>query len=73
MMAPYIFQCAEHSEELLIDAQAMQFGMTWRKRCLLVLELLNRYEFKAEDTIDLQTAEEHLLTSKPVHLPDYIP
>ncbi len=71
MLAPFIFQCAEHFEELLIDAGAIPFGLTWRKRCRLVLELLNRYEFKTEDTIDLQTAEDHFLTSKPVHLPDF--
>ena len=71
MLAPFIFQSAEHAEELLIDAAAIPPGLTWRKRCRLVLELLNRYEFNTKDTIDLQTAEDHFLTSTPVHLPDF--
>jgi hypothetical protein len=39
----------------------------------MVRGLLGRYEFQHKDTIDLQTAEDHFLTSKPVHLPDYNP
>jgi hypothetical protein len=73
MMAPFIFQCAEHAEELLIDAEAIPFGLTWRQRSLMVRGLLNRYEFENKDTIDLQTTEDHFLTSTPVHLPDYNP
>ena len=73
MLAPFIFQCAEHSEELLIDAEAIPFGLTWFRRLRLVRSLLARYDFTSPDTIDLQTAEDHFLTSKPVHLPDYNP
>jgi hypothetical protein len=73
MLAPFIFQCAEHSEELLIDAEAIPFGLTWRQRLRLVRGLLGRYEFQGKDTIDLRTAEDHFLSSKPVHLPDYDP
>ena len=73
MMAPFIFLCGEHAEELLIDAEAIPYGLTWRQRLRLVRGLLGRYEFQNKDTIDLQTAEDHFLTSKPVHLPDYNP
>jgi hypothetical protein len=71
MLAPFIFQCADHAEELLIDAAAIPPALTWLRRCRLVLALLNRYEFKAQNTIDLQRAEDHFLTSTPVHLPDF--
>lgn len=73
MLAPFVFICAEHSEELLIDAEAIPFGMTWFRRIRLVRSLLARYDFTSPDTIDLQTAEDHFLTSKPYHLPDYEP
>ena len=73
MMAPFIFLCAEHAEELLIDAEAIPFGLTWRQHLLMVWRLLNRYEFENKDTIDLQTADDHFLTSTPVHLPDFNP
>ena len=54
-------------------AVRLPYGFTWRKRLLMVRDLLNRYEFQNKDTIDLQTAEDHFLTSKPVHLSDYNP
>jgi hypothetical protein len=73
MLAPFVFICAEHLEELLIDAEAIPFGMTWYRRLRLVRSLLARYDFTSPDTIDLQTAEDHFLTSKPYHLPDYEP
>src|ERR1019366_5330373 len=61
MLAPFVFICAENSEELLIDAEAIPQGLTWYRRLLLVRSLLARYEFTSPDTIDLQTAEDHFL------------
>ena len=69
MLAPFVFICAENSEELLIDAESIPLGLTWYRRLLLVRSLLARYDFTSPDTIDLQTAEDHFLTSKPEHLP----
>jgi hypothetical protein len=73
MLAPFVFICAENSEELLIDAEAIPQNLTWFRRSLLVLSLLERWKFTSPDLVDWQTAEEHFLTSKPSHLPDYEP
>jgi len=71
MLAPFVFICSEHREELLIDAEAIPFGLTWSRRLALVHALFSRYEFTSPDTINQQTAEEHFLTAKPYHLPDH--
>jgi hypothetical protein len=36
MLAPFIFQCADHAEELLIDATAIPPGLTWLPPCAVM-------------------------------------